>query len=284
MSVAKNTNTTLAEKFAGILCSEFKQSINQLTTGPTGAGKSYMNLSLAESISIELAAIRGGKPRDYFNIDHVAIMTSDELRRVMLNELKPHSCVMLDDIGTSLNARKYAAKQNIIFNDIFQTFRTENVFLSLSTPNSSLLDKVPRTLVGYLFEMQPPKFKQGYSVAKVFQMKPMSRFNKTYHLYLHDGSAKIFRVYFPKPSERLCKQYDRKREEQYKILAERALARWEEMEREESSQIPETKKSMAPEILDYVKSGKSVSSASKEFGISRAYVYTLLKDEGFSYE
>ena len=60
----------------------YKQHAIVKFTGDTGLGKSYAILGVLEKTSILISEKFGGSPEDYFNIDNVAIITQEEVRRV----------------------------------------------------------------------------------------------------------------------------------------------------------------------------------------------------------
>lgn len=215
---------------------DYNQHVTLLIVGKTGMGKSMTALSLAEETSEYIADHLGGRPREYFNIQNVAIISMDETMRVlkrMINKDYKHNVFVFDDIGTNWNSRDWQKKGNKILNRIFQTFRVHNNFVILTLPDTHLLDKVPRTMVHWLMEMQYSAFSAGATVSKLFEVVRRPRSGRTLHVYPRWNGSKYIRHVNFLPSDEIVEHYERKREMIHYEQAEDDLSELEEWLEEE---------------------------------------------------
>ena len=86
--------------------SPYKQHAIIKFIGDTGTGKSYTLLGILEKASILLENHYGGSREDYFNIDNVAIITAEEIKRVV-KRFKKFGLYDFDDFGVGANSRNY---------------------------------------------------------------------------------------------------------------------------------------------------------------------------------
>ena len=178
-------------------------------TGDTGTGKSYSMLGSFEKASILLENHYGGSREDYFNIDNVAIITQEEVRRVA-KRFKKYGIFGLDDIGVGANARRAMSDDNILLNDIVSTFRPNQNILGLTVPKNRMVDVVQRELAHYNIEMSDPFFDKGYASGTLYipQETEYGVVN-TYPVW----NGKIYKRHiFSMPSKRLADEYDERRE------------------------------------------------------------------------
>lgn len=268
-----SVSTMIAKKIA----SPYKQHVTMMTVGRTGSGKSYAMLNLCEQLAIKLAKLLGGEPEDYFTIDNVAIITKEDLIRVV-KSFKKYGIYLLDDIGVGWNARDYKKEGNIIMNDIIQTFRPNSNFLGMSLPDSFLIDKVPRSLVHYFMEMDTTYFEKEITIGKLFKVIRKPRTGDTYFEYPLNG-AKYVRYSFGMPSLELRQEYDKRRDERYAELERTRMDRWTVINQE---QVP--KQSKKDLLFDTWASLREEGFSLREIGrlthTDHAYVGNILKNKG----
>lgn len=269
----------LSIMIADILAGKDNQHCTIMTTGRTGSGKSLANLNLFEQVSYQLEARLGGNARDYFNIDNVAVISKDEVKRVV-RRFKKHGLYLMDDIGISWNSRKFRDPINILLNDLFQTFRLDNNLLGCTIPDSFLIDKVPRSLVHYFVEMDQALFHRGITTAKVFEVVRKPRSGDTHYMYINEH-GKYVRYIFGLPSEELLNEYNKRRQNFYDILKEERLAQWDALdEKEQKKQAPrQLKKDLIPSIDTDIIQGMSKVDACKKGGMTTRY-YDQIKRGG----
>lgn len=205
----------LCEMIATTITGDDNQHATLMITATTGAGKSYAGIAIAERVSQIVAEIKGGVKEDYFTLEDVAVITQEEILRVMarMNNKKYH-CFGLDDIGAyTWQSRAFMQETNQQFNAIFQTFRTQNNFLYLTLPNDSLIDVTARRLTKYRMEITASHFDNYYVEAKVFKsIKSMKLPHGGIEPYLLDlDGRKIKRHIIFVPSQHLIDEYDKRR-------------------------------------------------------------------------
>lgn len=178
---------TTEELFADAIISKHNQHVIVLLVGKTGEGKSRTALHIAVKAAKYIASKLGGNWTDYFTVDHVAIITREEIIRVVKNN-KKKNVVVLDDIGVGWSNREWQEKGNKILNRMIMTFRNMNNLLIMTVPDSFLLDKVPRNLLHLHLEMYQQHFDDGISIYKPYTVKKNYRTEKTYYAHpVKDG-------------------------------------------------------------------------------------------------
>lgn len=199
------------------ITSNFDQHVTMMITATTGAGKSWAGLSIAECVSQYVAEIKGGEPIDYFNIDNVAIITRDELMRVMSTKMDiKYSCLGFDDIGAyGWSSRDFMSDFSQALSSVYQTFRTKTNFVYLTVPNDALVDINARRLTKYTMDIVQSHFDEGYIIAKIFKPIVNSRLPHgkiTPYLLDMDG-LRIKRHIVFRPSIELSEEYKKRRQQ-----------------------------------------------------------------------
>ena len=107
-----------------------------LFVGRKGAGKSLSTISLADGLLDGKFDVK--KSISYF----------EPWKFVSLLETaKGGDVLILDDAGLAIGAREWNTRSNIYLSHIFQTCRTTNTWILISTPDLSFIDKNLRTLL-----------------------------------------------------------------------------------------------------------------------------------------
>ena len=225
----------IAVEIARKITSKHNQDARALIVGAQGKGKSWLGLTLGYGVACEVARRKGGTWQDYFSLDNIVVMDDKKVRDV-LHDIKKHNVYFLDDIGIAWNAREAMSKANKLLNDVFQVFRTENTFVMLSIISDFLIDKVPRNLVNYQFEMDMSLFDYYWSFPKVFYVVPKPREHKPhYHYPRTTESVAVLRFMSPAPPEELTKEYDKVRIVAARELREERMKTDEEREQEKEN-------------------------------------------------
>lgn len=205
---------SISSMFANIVLSAHNQSTSMITVGPIGSGKSNASLKIAYETAREIARRTGkGEWQDYFNMNHVAVITHDEILNLVRNMGKKHGVYLFDDIGVGLNARLWQKRTNQLLNNIFQVVRTTNTLILFSVPEDNFIDKVARNLVKFRLEMEPEsnRMDMGLTFGKFLRVKHMPRLAKTHHVYPTEANRKIIRVAIPRAPDVLINEYEEKR-------------------------------------------------------------------------
>lgn len=267
---------TIAHLLGTPLVENFNQHVLLGVIGKTGSGKSEGALRMAYDTSRFLAYKKGGKPEDYFTIDNIAIITPDEIMRVM-KTIKKFQVYIFDDIGVGWNNRDWNSKINKILNKIAMTMRTKRNILILTVPDDEMIDKVPRHLMHYRIDMEQKNFKSGYTVGKFQQLLRSYKYKKNFFPYVINNNTKYIRCVFTRAPEHLSDEYESRREiiqdkmelENVKELDElfaqddnnNGLSKQEQQKQESINKTIE--------VLDYIKEnpGVTVRAACRTVGI-----------------
>lgn len=250
-----NNDFYMGKMLGDIIGSKHNQHCLMAIIGRTGSGKSSAAIQIAHETAKYMSTLNGHKPEYFFNIDHMAIISEDEIIRVMSN-IKKNGIYILDDIGVGWNSRKWQSKANIVMNNIIQTFRTWNNLLILTVPDDENIDKVPRNSLRYRIDMKDANFDMGYSLGSMQELKRDYKTKKNIFPYpSHDGS-KFVRVMFNRPPDILADEYEKRREAiQAKMQADN-IAQMKEVFNEQKTDEPKiSKKDRILEIDRDVKAG-----------------------------
>lgn len=178
-----------------------------LLTGPTGSGKSYTALSIAE---------QGDKN---FTIDQ-CIFTPKEFMRVLNSgKIKKGSYIIFDEAGVGISSREWQSLKNKLLGFILQIFRDRNLCVIFTTPSKSFMDKQGRILSHGLMETQriDRKNNQCYVKFKWIDGSKLDSKGEPYkytsRVVLDDGLIlQVPEFPIPKPSDKLIKLYREKKE------------------------------------------------------------------------
>lgn len=207
------TEPDLAYRIANKICSPHNQNATMIFVGSTGSGKSIAAISLAREVAKIVAIKKGGESGDYFDLErNVSVIDVMKFFDV-LDGVKRYSTVIFDDAGIGWNARKFQDVVNITLNNITQVYRTLNLFTILTTPNFFFIDKVGRSLVDWICEMEGTVRGSDVSKGRVFEIKTKQRLGshgKVHYIYPRNELVKTKSVYvlFNKPPEDICERYE----------------------------------------------------------------------------
>ena len=210
---------TLPISFGEVICDKICSGHNQhaiiLFEGATGSGKSTAAVDLAYVCSLIMAYRLGGRPEDYFNVDHIAVLTADEVLRVTKN-IKQHGIYILDDIGAeAFSARNWNKKEspNEVIGKILQTFRTKENLLIMTVPTRDFIDKIGRNTLHYKVSMEKSWFEKGLTLGKLTIVKKIynkDNGNNIYPFLRSDGVVYNYAL-FELPPDRIRLPYEAKR-------------------------------------------------------------------------
>lgn len=206
---------TFAEILTDRICGGHNQNAIVIVDGKTGSGKSLASLRLAFDCSLLFAEKLGGHPTDYFNLDHIAILTADEAIRITEN-IKQFGIYILDDAGSEMfNCRNFMSDQNEMMSKLLQTFRTNNNLLIMSSPDKGFIDKVGRILMHYKISMSMAFFNKGFTLGKISTVKRISTKDYGSNLYpfLRMHGVVFNYCAFRLPPDSLRKAYEKRRKE-----------------------------------------------------------------------
>ena len=141
-------------------------------TGPTGSGKSWSALSMAELIDKD------------FTIDRVIFRAKDLMKLISNGNLKPGSVIVWDEAGIDLSNRNWQSVTNKMLNALLQTFRHKNFILFFTVPFHDFIDSSSRKLFHADFETQKINRNQSTVIIKPKLLQYNSNLAKWYRKYL----------------------------------------------------------------------------------------------------
>ncbi len=123
-----------------------RQNKNNLIglVGPTGSGKTYTGISIAEIMS--------GMSGVHFGIEHIVFSLRELMDLINGGTLRKGSTIIFDEPQASISSRDFQADANKVFNLLLSTFRHRNLTLIFCTPFEKLLDKNTRKLFHARFD------------------------------------------------------------------------------------------------------------------------------------
>lgn len=231
---------SLAEMFARRVGGKHNKNVIFILFGDLGGGKSMTLMKLAVSCAQWLAAIRGGKPSDYFTMKNIAVIDPEMLQEKMSN-LEQYQILILDDAGPGYDARTFMSKQNRDLNYILQTCRTTNNIILVSAPHGAMLDVTIHRVAQYYGEISEIRHDEGLTFLKVFRLIRVFREGKIFYVYMTKSGVSIKRYYSTLPPKELKSAYDTIRDAQAKIIQNRRAQR-EKEEREKKEGVIEKRK------------------------------------------
>lgn len=173
----------------------------EVTTGPTGSGKSWTNLAIAEMLDPE------------FKIERVVFKAGDLMRLINSNTLKKGSVILWDEAQIDLNARSWQSLINKVINFLITTFRHQNFILLFTSPYADFMDSATMKLFHANFETVSINKTDKTVTIKPKLLQYNQNLKKWYRKYLkvsrkEKGMTKIKRWKVKMPSEKLIKDYE----------------------------------------------------------------------------
>lgn len=170
--------------------------------GPTGSGKSYSALRMAELVDPD------------FTLDRIVFRPVDFLDLIN-SDLPKASVIMWDEMGLGMPAREWNSLFNKSIGYVLQSFRFRNLCLFMTVPDQGFIDSQARRLFHYFFDCRRIDEKREIVENWVFQYQYDAKSNKDYHKHpivqLPTGPAKMRFVSVSMPGQDLRAAYERKR-------------------------------------------------------------------------
>ena len=211
---ADGNTENICRHWAGISTGKHNQDVSFALEGQKGTGKSSTSLTLCVNTAKWEAEFLGDDWRDHFDLERTAaIIDTEKSDEVMLNSGK-YDVRLFDDISLAWGNRNWQSDENKDKNDIFIINRIDNTVNILTTPNTKLIDVVPRSNVNFKGEMDSPYFNFGYTSMKVFKPIPMYRAAgyRVMDPFMKVGRDKIVVYMVEAPPKKLWDEYNKERE------------------------------------------------------------------------
>jgi hypothetical protein len=179
-------------------------------TGPTGSGKSWTGLSIAELLDPD------------FDSTRVVFKARELMKLINEGNLKPGSVILWDEAGIDLSNRNWQSVTNKLLNALLQTFRHKNFILFFTVPYHDFIDSSTRKLFHADFQTQKINKNQEVVIIKPKLLQYNSNLGKWYRKYLkvsQNGSiVKVRKWAVPKPSDKLIQDYENRKNQFTHIL------------------------------------------------------------------
>lgn len=120
---------------------ERKETLDILITGLKGSGKSVTGIWLSHALDA------------HFSVKRNIILRKDQLLRLAVDQ-PSEAAFVLDDLGTSLSSRGWAAKEREAIFSFFEICRQNQVHLIGTSPSLDLVDLNFRRLIRYVWDVQ----------------------------------------------------------------------------------------------------------------------------------
>lgn len=172
--------------------------------GPTGSGKSWTCLSIAEQIDPN------------FTINQCVFKPLELMRLVNGKTLKPGSVIIFEEAGVELSNRNWQNIVNKMLNYLMQTFRHKRLILLMNSPYMDFIDKSSRKLVHAHFKIMSINKTHNKTIVKPQLIQYNERKDKFYYKYLRVTQEKIGIQCIKswavsKPSDEIIKAYEEKK-------------------------------------------------------------------------
>lgn len=160
--------------------------------GPTGSGKSYLAMKIAETLSKVL-----GVP---FTVDQILFDPGEFF--ILVNELPSRAFVVIDEAGSILDARRFMSMINCITSYVLETFRFKQINVIFTVPSLKMVDVNVRRLMHCMV------FQTDRGTARIYKI------NLNYKGGTYAKRIGTFRN-VQLPSKELCVAYEKKKKEAF---------------------------------------------------------------------
>lgn len=205
--------------------------------GPTGGGKSYTCLSIAEAVD----------PK--FGIDQVAFGIEEFLRLVMDDSYGRGSIIVLEEASVEAAAEDFHEISNKILRTVLETWREQNRGALLNLPTFSRLDRPARMRMTALIQQRGKYEDEGYSIATYKHLQTNSDSGQIYRHYPTIENKKHRFLKIAPPSRDLQEAYEARKAEYNRSLNKDLLKELLESQ-EEDDQSEQDPKWIANDILE----------------------------------
>jgi DNA-binding CsgD family transcriptional regulator len=238
--------------------------------GLPGTGKSWLCLRLAELVSIRI------HKENRIKIDNVVDSLLD-LLRIVRRATEPGEIVIVEEAEVLFPSRRSMSGDNVDATKIFDTVRKKKMILLLNFPLNKSVDSRIEAMCNLEIETLKIYKKAGVCICKPMRLQVNPSSGKVYHHRLLCESKEVRRSVFNKPSEKLTKEYESKKDtflnDLYKSLENRQEKRKLEAEISmgKQRQIRLTRPLTDQQLKVYdlrMRQGKSIQETADELGIS----------------
>ncbi|MFB6199816.1 MAG: zonular occludens toxin domain-containing protein [Candidatus Nanohaloarchaea archaeon] len=235
-----------------------------IVTGPTGSGKSWSALSLAEKIDPD------------FNEEKVILRPENFMKKLANKEWGQGDVVIFDEAGAGMSAKEHMTKKNRVMDQVLQTFRRQNIAVIFTVPSKANVDKSVRRLLHTYIETKTIDYVNERNHLKWLKMDYNRKMDKIYYKYprikeSNGSTKKVKTVKMGKPSQELIDSYEDKRS-RYQRRKNNELA--EEIEKALQDAEKDETKSKKDKIKEDLEDDPDISTKelAKKYDTDESYV------------
>jgi len=273
------------EVFLRYINNRFNKNKNFIgvTTGPTGSGKSYLDLRKAEL-----------QHRRRFNQDfpikNCCFSVAELMERISSGELRTGEILILEEAGVNIGSGDWQNRIVKMFNYILQSFRSMNVGIFLNLPVLSMMSKQARQLTHMHMETVGIDFELGLCKVKPLCHQLNQHTGKSYWKYMRvkkgENIVTVQRMAFGMASDGLIKKYEDKKQKFLMGITQEFTQQLRKLERDKIDKMARVElSSVQKEILDHWFEGLTMTKIAKKIDKSVEMVSQTLKrikKNGFS--
>lgn len=254
-----------------------------ITCGPSGSGKSYLDLELLRAIH---AYVKGEYPSDeevvgrtFFKLNSfLKVLNSPEIQD---SKTSRGQMFISEEVGTQASNRTHQNIANRAYSFIVQTFRAKGMIMFFNVPSFNFVDSQVRKQLHYLIETKMIDKKKNACICKPLTLQYNSRMDKVYfhNLKAQTSNREVVEVdlmAIPKIPDSLQKIYEGRKTEFINNLnkgLQQALDKVEEKETKEL-EAPSRKEltQKQQEAYDLNQKGVEGKKIAELLGVSRSAI------------
>jgi len=242
-------------------------------SGPTGSGKSYTTIAVAEMLAKAL-----GTP---FSIDNIVFSSKEQMQLANSGKLVKGSVIVAEEVGVTQSARSWQSNTNKVLNFYLQTFRHRNFVLLMNAPFMDFVDSQTRRLFHAEWKTTGIDFVKKETLVKPYCLQFNPRNKKTYYKYLRvkkEGvrglvPVTLWRVH--EPSDELKKPYEQKKLKFTTELNEKILAGLEKEDGDKRKQGVLTIEQNR--VYELLKERLTVPQICDKLNVKKSWIYDCMK-------
>lgn len=255
--------------FLGYIKQRIERNKNFLCAvcGPTGSGKSYSAMRIAEILDPS------------FSVDRVVFTPAEFMRLINDGTLGVGSVIVFDEAGVGMSSKQWQSLQNKLLNFLLQTFRHRNYIVIFTSPHLGFMDASSRKLLHAYLETVSINPKKKTCTLKPLLLQLNQRSGEAYYKYLRvitpgKGVSPLSRLNVGLPTSDLVREYEMKKTEFTTSLNQNIQ---EEIEESDAFQGP-TLTIKQENVLALLKEKKNAEQIAETLGVSElAIMGTIAK-------
>lgn len=210
--------------------------------GPTGSGKSYRDLRMAELWYKYYF-------KEEFPVEHICFGVTQVMELISSGKLRKGDIIIFEESGVNLGNLDFQNKVSKMFTYVLQSFRSMNIAIFFNLPYFSMLNKSARMLLHYTFESMEIDHARELNICKPKFLQVNQVTGKIYPKYQKRtipkvGNIKVKRLGFSLPSDYIIEAYEKKKLQFLAEITSEYTEHLRELEREKNQKLER------PELTD----------------------------------